>query len=82
VSRSGSGGRWLAGTTAGVGVVAVLCCAALPAIVALLGGIALTAILGLAGAVLVAVALIAGGMRVVRARRRRACAPTARRSAP
>jgi hypothetical protein len=80
VSRPGSGGRWLAGTTAGVGALALICCVGLPAIVALVGGIALTAILGLAGAAVVALAVIVGGVLVVRARRRRACAPTAKRS--
>jgi hypothetical protein len=57
----------------GVGALAVICCAGLPAVLALLSGVAVVGLLG--GGV--ALALLAGcaGAFVVRERRRRACAP-------
>jgi hypothetical protein len=61
-------------------VIAIGCCAGLPAIGAILGGLTVAAVVGIAGGVLVAAALISGGAFVWRARhRQRACdAPRAR----
>jgi hypothetical protein len=57
----------------GVGVLAVICCAGLPAVLALLGGVTIVGLLG-GGAALAVLAGCAGAF-VVRLRRRRACAP-------
>lgn len=66
---------------AAAAVVAVACCAGLPAIAAVAGGITVAAILGVAGVVLLAAALVAGVFLTVRARRRRGCPPQNREGA-
>jgi hypothetical protein len=60
---------------AGVAVIAVVCCAGLPAIAAVLGGITLAAVLGVAGGILAVTGLVAAVVFTIRVRRRRACAP-------
>ena len=63
----------------GVGVLAVVCCAAAPLLVGVVGGVALGSLLGVAAGIIAVVGLTA--MVVVRKRRRRACAastPTVR----
>lgn len=60
---------------AGVGVLAVFCCAALPVVVAFVGGLTIGALLG--GGLFVCVLVGATAALVVRVRRRRACSPTA-----
>lgn len=57
------------------GIVAVLCSAGLPAVVAFVGGLTLVGLLG--GSLVVWLFVAATGTLVVRARRRRACSPTA-----
>jgi hypothetical protein len=65
----------------GVGVLAVVCCAAAPLLVGVLGGIALGSLLGVAAGVVAVIGLTA--LVVVRTRRRRACAaPTAGLESP
>lgn len=58
--------------TAGLGAVAVICCAGLPAVLALLGGVTVVGLLG--GGVVLALLAGCAGAFVARARRRRACA--------
>lgn len=60
---------------AGVGVLALLCCAALPVVIAFLGALTLTGLLG--GSLAVCLLVASAAAMVVRARRRRACPPTA-----
>lgn len=60
---------------AGVGLLAVVCCAGLPAVVAFVGGLTLVGLLG--GSLVVCLFVAATGALVVRARRRRACSPAA-----
>jgi hypothetical protein len=57
----------------GVGTLAVICCARLPALLALLGGVTVVGLLG--GGVALAVLAGSAGAFVLRARGRRACAP-------
>jgi hypothetical protein len=57
----------------GVGALAVICCAGVPAVLALLGGVTVVGVLG--GGVALAVLAGSAGAFVVRARRRRGCAP-------
>jgi hypothetical protein len=61
-----------------VAVVAVACCAGLPAIAAVIGGLTLGALLGFAGGLLAVCAVVAAVVFAVRARGRRACAPQER----
>ena len=56
----------------GAGVVAVACCAALPAIVAALGGVTAGALIGVAAGLVAAVVLGVATMLFVRSRRQRA----------
>ncbi len=57
--------------TVGVGTLAVVCCAGLPALLALVGGATVVGLLG--GGVVLAVLAGCAGVLVVRARRRRGC---------
>ena len=56
---------------AGIGVLAVACCAGLPLLVGLAGGLALGTVLGVGAGVLAVGVLMA--LALVRLRRRRAC---------
>jgi hypothetical protein len=49
-------------------VIAVICCAGLPAITELIGGITTAAILGVAGGMLALAAIATGAMLLIRAR--------------
>lgn len=53
--------------------MAVVCCAGLPALAAATGGLTFAALMGIAGGVVAALAVGAGAVLFVRARRRRAC---------
>lgn len=59
-----------------VGVLAVICCAGLPAIAAVLGGITIAGVLGVTGGLLALAALAGAALLAVRARRRRAVCQT------
>jgi hypothetical protein len=64
----------------GAAVIAVICCAGLPAITALIGGITTAAILGVAGGVLALAAIATAAILMIRARRRRNSRATTSRS--
>ena len=55
-------------------VVAVICCAGLPATAAAVGGLTLAWVLG-AGAAVIGITALGGALLFVRSRRRRACPP-------
>jgi len=55
----------------GAAAFAVFCCAGLPLVVSLIGGLTLAGVLGVSAGVLIATAVVAGAVVVVRARRRR-----------
>jgi hypothetical protein len=63
----------------GAAIVAVICCAGLPAIAAVLGGITLAAVLGVAGGVLAVVAIATGAVLLIGGRRKRGSGNTSRR---
>jgi hypothetical protein len=63
-------------------VMAVACCAGLPALSAVVGGLTLAAVFGVAGGVLLAGALFAGVVLVFGPRRRRAGDSATRRPGP
>jgi hypothetical protein len=56
-------------------VIAVACCAGLPALGTIVGGLTVAAVLGVAGGVALAAGALAAVVLLLRARRRRACAP-------
>jgi hypothetical protein len=63
-------------------LIAVACCAGLPAIGAVLGGLTVAAVIGIAGGVLVAAATLAAGALLWQARRRRRVCDPPREGAP
>jgi hypothetical protein len=63
-----------------IGAVAIVCCAALPALAAVFAGLTLAPILGVGGGLAVLIAAVAGTVMILRARRRRSCPPTQRPS--
>ena len=58
---------------AAAGVIAVICCAGLPAIAGVLGGITIAAVLGVAGGVLAIAVAVSASVLLVRVGRRRTC---------
>jgi hypothetical protein len=63
-----------------VGAVAIVCCAGLPALATVFAGLTLATILGVGGGLAALIAVIAGTIAILRARRRRSCLPTQRPS--
>jgi hypothetical protein len=63
-----------------VAAVAIVCCAALPALAGAFAGLALATVLGVGGGVIALIAAVSATV-VLRARRRRSCPPTSRRPA-
>ncbi len=67
---SGTTGEKVGWAAAGIGALAVVCCAGLPLLVGLAGGLALGTVLGAGAGILAAASLTA--LALARARRRRA----------
>jgi hypothetical protein len=63
----------------GIGVLAIVCCAGLPVLAGVLAGLTLATILGVGGGLLALIAVLAGMVLALRARRRRSCPPTTQR---
>jgi hypothetical protein len=63
-----------------VGAVAIVCCAGLPALAAVFAGLTLATILGVGGGLVALIAVVAGTVAILRARRRRSCPPRQRPS--
>jgi hypothetical protein len=63
-----------------LGVVAVVCCAGLPALAVVFAGLTLATILGVGSGLVALIAAVAGTVLILRARRRRSCPPTQRPS--
>jgi hypothetical protein len=64
-----------------VAAVAIVCCAALPALAGALAGLALATILGVGGGLIALIAALSTTAVVVRARRRRSRSPSSQRPA-
>lgn len=60
----------------GVAVVAIVCCAGLPVLVGVFAGLSLAAILGVGGGLVALIAVVAGAVLALQARRRRSSRPT------
>jgi hypothetical protein len=56
-------------------LIAVVCCASVPAIGVVVGGMTVAAVTGIAGVLLVVVAALAGALPALRTRRRRGSPP-------
>ncbi len=66
----------------GVAVPAIVCCAGLPVLAGVFAGLTLATILGVGGGVIGLIAVLAGMVLALRARRRRSCPPTTQRPTP
>jgi hypothetical protein len=65
-----------------VAVLAIVCCAGLPVLAGVFAGLTLATILGFGGGLIALIAVLAGTVLVLRARRRRSCPPTSQRPTP
>jgi hypothetical protein len=65
-----------------VAAVAIVCCAALPALAGAFTGLALATIFGVGGGLIALIAAVSLTVILVRARRRRSCRPSGQRPAP
>jgi hypothetical protein len=64
-----------------VALVAIVCCAGLSVLTGVFAGLTLATILGVGGGLIALIAVLAGMVLVLRARRRRSRPPAARRAA-
>lgn len=65
-----------------VAALAIVCCAGLPVLAGVFAGLTLAVILGVGGGLIALIAVLAGTVFILRARRRRSCPPTSQRPAP
>lgn len=65
-----------------IAALAIVCCAGLPVLAGVLAGVTLGVILGVGGGLVALIAVLAGTVLLLHARRRRSCPPTRQRSAP
>jgi len=65
-----------------VAAFAIVCCAGLPVLAGVFAGLTLAAILDVGGGLIALIAVLAGIVLVLRARRRGSCLPTTQRPSP
>jgi hypothetical protein len=66
----------------GVALLAIVCCAGLPVLAGIFPGLTIATILGVGGGLVVLIAVLAGMLLALRARRGRSCPPTTQRPTP